>query len=180
MLCPADTPEGESCGLVKNLALMTHITTGRMPAGMAASPEILCACPDYLLTFSTLRSVPSPLFRPGGGPHRADLLHSGHRAHHVPVWQRAAQPGVGPGVPQRHPAGGPPQAPRPGQGNQVGRAGGVGRTDRRAVLGGRTGGVGRTDGRAGAISSPGSGPLFGWALHPPHSSDRAIGPLWRP
>jgi DNA-directed RNA polymerase III subunit RPC2 len=27
MLCPADTPEGEACGLVKNLALMAHITT---------------------------------------------------------------------------------------------------------------------------------------------------------
>ncbi|KAF2734046.1 beta and beta-prime subunits of DNA dependent RNA-polymerase [Polyplosphaeria fusca] len=27
MLCVADTPEGEACGLVKNLALMTHITT---------------------------------------------------------------------------------------------------------------------------------------------------------
>ncbi|CAO3587616.1 unnamed protein product [Absidia cylindrospora] len=27
MLCPSDTPEGEPCGLVKNLALMTHITT---------------------------------------------------------------------------------------------------------------------------------------------------------
>lgn len=27
MLCPADTPEGEACGLVKSLALMTHITT---------------------------------------------------------------------------------------------------------------------------------------------------------
>jgi DNA-directed RNA polymerase III subunit RPC2 len=27
MLCPADTPAGEACGLVKNLALMTHITT---------------------------------------------------------------------------------------------------------------------------------------------------------
>lgn len=27
MVCPADTPEGESCGLVKNLALMTHVTT---------------------------------------------------------------------------------------------------------------------------------------------------------
>jgi DNA-directed RNA polymerase III subunit RPC2 len=27
MLCPADTPEGEACGLVKNLALMSHITT---------------------------------------------------------------------------------------------------------------------------------------------------------
>lgn len=31
MLCPADTPEGESCGLVKNLALMTHVTTGGSP-----------------------------------------------------------------------------------------------------------------------------------------------------
>ena len=27
MLCPADTPEGESCGLIKNLALTTHVTT---------------------------------------------------------------------------------------------------------------------------------------------------------
>lgn len=27
MLCPADTPEGESCGLVKNLALLAEITT---------------------------------------------------------------------------------------------------------------------------------------------------------
>eukprot|EP00771_Trimastix_marina_P001701 gnl/Trimastix_PCT/2792.p1 GENE.gnl/Trimastix_PCT/2792~~gnl/Trimastix_PCT/2792.p1 ORF type:complete len:1132 (+),score=331.51 gnl/Trimastix_PCT/2792:252-3398(+) len=27
MLCPSDTPEGESCGLVKNLALLTHVTT---------------------------------------------------------------------------------------------------------------------------------------------------------
>lgn len=27
MLCPCDTPEGEQCGLVKNLALMTHVTT---------------------------------------------------------------------------------------------------------------------------------------------------------
>ncbi|GAB2295727.1 DNA-directed RNA polymerase III subunit 2 [Dionaea muscipula] len=27
MLCPCDTPEGESCGLIKNLALMAHVTT---------------------------------------------------------------------------------------------------------------------------------------------------------
>ncbi|XP_028403072.1 DNA-directed RNA polymerase III subunit RPC2-like isoform X2 [Dendronephthya gigantea] len=27
IMCPSDTPEGESCGLVKNLALMTHVTT---------------------------------------------------------------------------------------------------------------------------------------------------------
>ncbi|KAI0244506.1 DNA-directed RNA polymerase III complex subunit Rpc2 [Massospora cicadina] len=32
MLCPSDTPEGEACGLVKNLALMTHITTDVDPA----------------------------------------------------------------------------------------------------------------------------------------------------
>lgn len=27
ILCPSDTPEGESCGLVKNLSLTTHVTT---------------------------------------------------------------------------------------------------------------------------------------------------------
>jgi len=27
MVCPADTPEGEACGLVKNLALLAHVTT---------------------------------------------------------------------------------------------------------------------------------------------------------
>lgn len=27
MLCPADTPEGETCGLVKNLALLAHVTS---------------------------------------------------------------------------------------------------------------------------------------------------------
>lgn len=32
MLCPCDTPEGESCGLVKNLALMTHVTTDQEEA----------------------------------------------------------------------------------------------------------------------------------------------------
>lgn len=28
MVCPAETPEGQACGLVKNLALMAHITVG--------------------------------------------------------------------------------------------------------------------------------------------------------
>lgn len=31
MLCPADTPEGETCGLVKNLALLAHVTTDEDP-----------------------------------------------------------------------------------------------------------------------------------------------------
>ena len=36
MLCPSDTPEGESCGLVKNLALMTHVTTDEEEGPIAA------------------------------------------------------------------------------------------------------------------------------------------------
>jgi len=35
MLCPSDTPEGESCGLVKNLALLTHVTTDEDTAAIA-------------------------------------------------------------------------------------------------------------------------------------------------
>ena len=37
MLCPADTPEGESCGLVKHLALAAHVTTDGDAAGVAAA-----------------------------------------------------------------------------------------------------------------------------------------------
>lgn len=35
LVCPCDTPEGESCGLVKNLALMTHVTTDELTAPFA-------------------------------------------------------------------------------------------------------------------------------------------------
>ena len=28
MICPAETPEGQACGLVKNLALMAYVSTG--------------------------------------------------------------------------------------------------------------------------------------------------------
>jgi DNA-directed RNA polymerase III subunit RPC2 len=30
MMCPADTPEGEACGLVKNLALLAHVTSDEL------------------------------------------------------------------------------------------------------------------------------------------------------
>ena len=36
MLCPSDTPEGESCGLIKNLALMAQITTSSEEASIEA------------------------------------------------------------------------------------------------------------------------------------------------
>jgi DNA-directed RNA polymerase III subunit RPC2 len=35
VLCPSDTPEGEGCGLIKNLALLTHITTDAEEAPIA-------------------------------------------------------------------------------------------------------------------------------------------------
>lgn len=40
MLCPCDTPEGEACGLVKNLALMTHVTTDEEEGPLVS----LCYC----------------------------------------------------------------------------------------------------------------------------------------
>ncbi|KAJ3316651.1 DNA-directed RNA polymerase III core subunit ret1, partial [Blyttiomyces sp. JEL0837] len=41
MLCPSDTPEGEACGLVKNLALMGHITTDSDELGVRKLAFIL-------------------------------------------------------------------------------------------------------------------------------------------
>src|SRR5688572_33247380 len=32
MVCPAETPEGQACGLVKNLALMSYISVGSASA----------------------------------------------------------------------------------------------------------------------------------------------------
>lgn len=32
IICPSDTPDGESCGLVKNLAILAHVTTDNLEA----------------------------------------------------------------------------------------------------------------------------------------------------
>ena len=48
MLCPADTPEGESCGLVKNLALMTHVTTDEEEAPLIRLADLLGTHPASL------------------------------------------------------------------------------------------------------------------------------------
>ncbi|KAF9579226.1 DNA-directed RNA polymerase III core subunit ret1, partial [Lunasporangiospora selenospora] len=50
MLCPSDTPEGEACGLVKNLALMTHITTDDEEAPLIKLAYILGVEDVSLLT----------------------------------------------------------------------------------------------------------------------------------
>lgn len=41
MLCPADTPEGEACGLTKNLALLTHVTTDQNELPLAKIAYLL-------------------------------------------------------------------------------------------------------------------------------------------
>ncbi|GJX54697.1 DNA-directed RNA polymerase III subunit 2, partial [Tanacetum coccineum] len=41
MLCPCDTPEGEGCGLVKNLALMAHVTTDQDEGPVATLCRVL-------------------------------------------------------------------------------------------------------------------------------------------
>ena len=50
MLCPADTPEGESCGLVKNLALMAMVTTDQEEAPLASLAYQLGVQPLSLLS----------------------------------------------------------------------------------------------------------------------------------
>ncbi|XP_054716873.1 DNA-directed RNA polymerase III subunit RPC2-like [Uloborus diversus] len=50
MLCPSDTPEGEGCGLVKNLALMTHVTTDLEEEPVAALAYNLGVEDVYLLS----------------------------------------------------------------------------------------------------------------------------------
>lgn len=56
MLCTADTPEGEACGLVKNLALMTHITTDDEEAPVKKLCIALGCEPIYALDSATLHS----------------------------------------------------------------------------------------------------------------------------
>ena len=66
MLCPSDTPEGEACGLVKNLALLAHVTSDQDPAPVrrvcfdlgAEDAETLCGeelhCGAYLVFLNGL------------------------------------------------------------------------------------------------------------------------------
>jgi len=65
MLCPVDTPEGESCGLVKNLALAAHVTQEED----GTSAERLCL---------TLGTEPHAALAPGDlwgtGPSRGGLV----------------------------------------------------------------------------------------------------------
>lgn len=76
MLCPADTPEGESCGLVKNLALMTHVTTDEEEEPIARLAHILGTEPTTLITGQELHTNNAALVFLNGsilGIHRKPL-----------------------------------------------------------------------------------------------------------
>ena len=45
MICPAETPEGQACGLVKNLALMAYISVG------CASAPVLSFLEEWTMEF---------------------------------------------------------------------------------------------------------------------------------
>ena len=51
MLCPAETPEGQSCGLVKNLSLMTYVSVGTPGSVIQASLD------NFLCDFQKLSEV---------------------------------------------------------------------------------------------------------------------------
>jgi len=61
MLCPSDTPEGEACGLVKNLALMTHVTTDEEEEPLRRLAFALGTEPAALLAGDQLGSAGSSL-----------------------------------------------------------------------------------------------------------------------
>ena len=53
--CPLPSPAGESCGLVKNLALMTHVTTDEEEAPIGRLAHILGVEPASLVNQGELR-----------------------------------------------------------------------------------------------------------------------------
>lgn len=63
MMCPADTPEGEACGLVKNLALLAHVTNdeeGENETLRSICFDLGTACLyDHLICWDIDRSVMS-------------------------------------------------------------------------------------------------------------------------
>ncbi|XP_068646437.1 DNA-directed RNA polymerase III subunit 2 isoform X1 [Aristolochia californica] len=76
MLCPCDTPEGEACGLVKNLALMTHVTTDEEEGPLISLCHNLGVEDLELLSAEELHSVNSFLVIFNGrilGKHRQPM-----------------------------------------------------------------------------------------------------------
>lgn len=60
MICPAETPEGHACGLVKNLALMSYITVGCASAPVLAFLMDWSTEPLEEISRGTLADVGAP------------------------------------------------------------------------------------------------------------------------
>jgi DNA-directed RNA polymerase beta subunit len=54
MLCPSDTPEGESCGLVKNLSLLAHVTIDEDEQPLVQVRGAMCVLMSALKDATTL------------------------------------------------------------------------------------------------------------------------------
>ena len=77
MVCPADTPEGESCGLDKNLALTAFVTSdadplpvqllayalGVQPLAVLSASQLhaKCALPRCVISLTSLLCCPAAL-----------------------------------------------------------------------------------------------------------------------
>jgi len=57
VLCPTDTPEGESCGLVKNLTLLAHVTRDQPPEAIVALLRELQVAPTEQVVAEDLLGV---------------------------------------------------------------------------------------------------------------------------
>ena len=58
MLCASDTPEGEKCGLTKNIALLTHITVD-IPIDNILSMCFILGLEDIGLTMLDYHNIPN-------------------------------------------------------------------------------------------------------------------------
>lgn len=58
MICPSDTPEGEGCGLIKNISLSCHVTTFEDPK-IITKFAFLCGCQvlDFLKGYLFITSI---------------------------------------------------------------------------------------------------------------------------
>jgi len=111
MLCPADTPEGESCGLVKNLALMTHVTTDDQEVPI----ERLCCTLGVCWRMLTYAGVCwRVLTYATAGADRAAVLHARCRGYHGALGRRGAPELYVYGVSQRPHSRRAPQSQAPG------------------------------------------------------------------
>ena len=95
MVCPADTPEGESCGLDKNLALTAHVTSDADTAPVQALALALGVQPTAVLSAAQLHAKCAAESRGGSatGDCADEMHHASDDMHSLP-WGRVSGRGA--------------------------------------------------------------------------------------